>query len=89
MRFKREALKVLYSKLGDTYNYIALPFDVWQEKRQEYIKQYQIGIAKPKLTKFDIPGLNVIDQDQEYVNKEEKVINKAIEFFGDDIVKVE
>ena len=89
MRFKREALKVLYSKLGDTYNYIALPFDVWQEKRQEYIKQYQIGIAKPKLTKFDIPGLNVIDQDREYVNKEEKVINKAIEFFGDDIVKVE
>ena len=89
MRFKREALKVLYSKLGDTYNYIALPFDVWQEKRQEYVKQYQIGIAKPKLTKFDIPGLNVIEQEKEYVNKEEKVINNAIEFFGDDIVKVE
>lgn len=88
-KFKREALKVLYSKLGDTYNYIALPFDVWQEKRQEYIKQYQIGITRPKLTKFNIPGLNVIDEQQEYVNKEEKVINKAIEFFGDDIVKVE
>ena len=88
-KFKREALKVLYSKLGDTYNYIALPFEVWQEKRQEYIKQYQIGVARPKLTKFNIPGLNVIDEQQEYVNKEEKVINKAREFFGDDIVKVE
>ena len=88
-RFKREALKVLYSKLGDTYNYIALPFEVWQEKRQEYIKQYQIGVTRPKLTKFNIPGLSVIDEQQEYVNKEEKVINKAIEFFGDDIVKVE
>lgn len=88
-KFKREALKVLYSKLGDTYNYIALPFEVWQEKRQEYIKQYQIGVTRPKLTKFNIPGLNVIDEQQEYVNKEEKVINKAREFFGDDIVKVE
>ena len=88
-RFKKEALKVLYSKLGDTYNYIALPFDIWQEKRQEYVKQYQIGIAKPKLTKLDIPGLNIIDEKQEYVTKEEKIINKAIEIFGDDIVKVE
>ena len=88
-RFKRDALKVLYSKLNDTYNYIALPFDVWQEKRQEYIKQYQIGIAKPRLTKLDIPGLNIIDGTQEYVTKEEKIINKAKELFGDDFVKVE
>ena len=88
-KFKREALKILYAKLNDTYNYIALPFEVWQEKRQEYVKQYQIGITRPKLTKFDIPGLNIIDEEQEYVNKEEKVINKAIELLGEDIVKVE
>lgn len=88
-RFKRDALKVLYSKLNDTYNYIALPFDVWQEKRQEYIKQYQIGITKPRLTKLDIPGLNIIDGTQEYVTKEEKIINKAKELFGDDFVKIE
>ena len=88
-KFKREALKILYAKLGDAYNYIALPYDIWQAKRQEYVRQYQIGVVKPTLTPLEIPGLNIIDDALEYVNEEEKVINKAIKFFGDDIVKVE
>ncbi len=88
-KFKKEALKILYSKLGDSYNYIALPNDVWAEKRREYVMQYQIGIRKPNLTPFDIKGLNIIDEEQEYVSKDDKAINNAIEFFGDDIVKVE
>ena len=49
------------------------------QKAGDNVKQYQIGIAKPKLTKLDIPGLNIIDEKQEYVTKEEKIINKAIE----------
>ena len=88
-KFKRNALRLIYNKLNDTYNYIALPAQVWQEKRLEYVRQYQIGIRKPTLTPFNIKGLNIIDDKEEFINKEEKLINKAIDFFGNDIVKVE
>lgn len=88
-KFKKLALKLLYSKLNDTYNYIALPTNVWQEKRIEYVRQYQIGIKRPTLTPLNIKGLNIIDDSEEYVNNEDKIINNTIEFFGGNIVKVE
>ncbi len=88
-KFKKVALKLLYAKLNDTYNYIALPVNVWQEKRLEYVRQYQIGIKRPTLTPLNIKGLNIIDDSEEYVNDEEKIINSTIEFFGGNIVKIE
>ncbi len=88
-KFKKLALKLLYSKLNDTYNYIALPTNIWQEKRIEYVRQYQIGIKRPTLTALNIKGLNIIDDSEEYVNDEDKIINNTIEFFGGNIVKVE
>ena len=88
-KFKKLALKLLYSKLNDTYNYIALPTSVWQEKRIEYVRQYQIGIKRPTLTALNIKGLNIIDDSEEYINDEDKIINNTIEFFGGNIVKVE
>ena len=36
IKFKREALNLLYKNLGDTYNYIALPEKVWSEKERIY-----------------------------------------------------
>jgi len=87
-KFKKEALRLLYGKLGDSYNYIALPNDTWLEKRNEYKSQYQIGIKRPKLSPLNIKGLNLVEEQDEYVNKEEKVIKKTIEMFGDDIVKI-
>lgn len=88
-KFKKLALKLLYSKLNDTYNYIALPTSVWQEKRIEYVRQYQIGIKRPTLTALNIKGLNIIDDSEEYINDEDKIINNTIEFFCGNIVKVE
>lgn len=88
-KFKKVALKLLYAKLNDTYNYIALPVNVWQEKRLEYVRQYQIGIKRPTLTPLNIKGLNIIDDAEEYVNEEDKIINSTIEFFGGNIVKIE
>ena len=87
-RFKHEAIKLLYEKLGDSYNYLALPQDVWMQKRQEYIGQYQIGIKKPQLTPFNIPGLNIMSDNDEYKNNDEKLINNTLKMFGDDIVNI-
>ncbi len=88
MKFKKEAMRILYEKLGDTYNYIALPDNVWNEKRKEYVNQYRIGIKRPTLTPFQIEGLSVIDKRDEFSNKEDKIISQAINVFGDDLVKI-
>ncbi len=89
MSFKRESLKLLYDFLGDTYNYFAIPENIWLEKRTEYINQYNIGIRFPKLTPINDNTLNVLEDNKEYLKKEESSISKAIAFFGEDLVKVE
>ncbi len=86
--FKSKALRYLRSRLGDQYNYIALPIDVWREKRQEYIEQYQMGTKNPKLKPFNIPGLNINELAKENDEEIKKTINKTIDIFGDGIVKV-
>ena len=89
MAFKRESLKLLYDFLGDTYNYLALPEYVWNDKRTEYINQYNIGIRFPKLTPINDPNLNVIIENKEYLDNQESSVNKALNFFGQDLVKIE
>lgn len=89
MSFKRESLKLLYDFLGDTYNYFAIPENIWLEKRTEYINQYNIGIRFPKLTPINDNTLNVLEDNKEYLKKEESSTSKAIAFFGEDLVKVE
>lgn len=89
LSFKKESLKLLYDFLGDTYNYFAIPENVWQEKRTEYINQYNIGIRYPKLTPINDPTLNVLDDNKEYLKKVESSKSKAIAFFGEELVKVE
>lgn len=89
MAFKRDSLKLLYDFLGDTYNYLALPEYVWNDKRTEYINQYNIGIRFPKLTPINDPNLNVITENQEYLDNQESSVNKALNFFGQDLVKIE
>lgn len=86
-KFKKEALRVLLSKLGDSYNYIALPENIWQGIRNEYRNQYYTGTRRPKLSPLNIPGLNIISDSDEYETQEDRSYNKAIEMFGEDIVK--
>ena len=85
--FKEKSLRLLYNELGNTYNYMALPESIWLEKRHEYISQYNIGFTSPKLTPINDPTLVVITS--QYRDPKETVINKTIEMFGSDIVKVE
>ena len=88
IKFKREALNLLYKNLGDTYNYIALPEKVWSEKRNEYINQYNIGVRFPKLTPIDDPSLDVKKENQDFLERQEKLIDQAIKIFGEDFVKI-
>jgi DNA polymerase-3 subunit gamma/tau len=86
--FRNDALKILFNSLGDTYNYMALPENIWLKKRAEYVNQYNIGIKYPKLTPIEDVELLVIKSSSEYKDPKDKIVNKAIELFGD-IVKVE
>ncbi len=87
-KFKAVALKILYNLLGDSYNYIALPSNVWAEKSAEYKSQYFIGTKYPTLSPIKIEGLEIIDSKEEYKNDKEKTINKTIQMFGD-LVNIE
>lgn len=89
MKFKKESLKLLYNVLGDTYNYMALPENVWSEKRNEYHSLYYTGTKNIKLTPINDPTLSVVSDDQEYFDESRKAINKVKEMFGSDLVKVE
>ena len=89
MRFKKESLKFLYDLLGDSYNYIALPEEVWLNKRSEYTSQLYTGTKTIKLTPINDPKLSVLEDNREYVDKREKAINRVTEMFGKDIVTVE
>ncbi len=87
--FKNDALKIMFDNLRDTYNYMALPEHLWTEKRTEYINQYNIGIKYPKLTPIYDPELVVFKPIPEYQNPKDKIVDDAVSFFGDDIVKIE
>jgi hypothetical protein len=89
MKFKRDSLRFLLDYLGDNYNYIALPENTWTEKRTEYINQYNIGIRFPKITPINDPNLSVEKENQEYLKSQERMVNRAMEMFGGNIVKIE
>ena len=86
-RFKRESLKLLYEMLDSEYDYLAIPNDVWFEKRTEYVNQYNIGIKYPKLTPFNNPEL-IIGSEEEQKSESEKMLEKARSIFGDNLVTI-
>lgn len=86
-KFKRKALPLLYQALGEAYNYMALPENIWFDKRTEYINQYNIGIKFPKLTPFDDPRLSADETDT--MSPQERMASEAIRILGEEIVKIE
>lgn len=86
-KFKRKALPFLYEVLGAVYNYMAIPDNLWLEKRTEYINQYNIGIKYPKLTPFDDPRLSADETDP--MSPQEKMAGEVMKLLGADIVKIE
>ena len=89
-RFKSLAKKIFEQSLSVDINYyMALPKDTWQEKRTEYINQYNIGIKYPTLQPINNPELHEVEAEDDYVDERQKTIEKTIELFGEELVKVE
>lgn len=88
-KFKNVALKIISDSLNDTYNYMALPEDIWNDKRLEYVSQYQMGVKYPKLTPITNSDLVIIDANNDFKDPAEKVVDKTIDFFGQDLVNIE
>lgn len=85
-KFKRESLKLLFDFLGSTYNYMALPENLWMQKRAEYVNQYNIGAKNIHLEPFSETVLRSLMSDNE-PTPEEEMIEKAQKLFGNDIIE--
>lgn len=89
-RFKKKAIKLLSEYFGlDVEYYIALPKKDWTEKRTEYIQQYNMGFKHPRLTPIHNPLLKEVFEEDDFVDDKQKTIEKTIEIFGEDLVRVE
>ena len=84
-----DAKQVLRITFGKDYEFMALPENVWQEKRSEYIGQYGIGITHPKLTPINNPELKVVVVNYDNINNEKKPLQHARDFFGTEKVEEE
>ncbi len=82
-----EAKQILKITFGREYDFIALPEDVWQEKRNEYRGQYQMGTRFPKLTPINNPELKVIKNS--FVDDKGESYNQAVDLFGTNLIKEE
>ena len=81
----KQVLKVVYNK---DYDFVALPENTWQEKRNEYHGQYQMGIKYPKLTPIKNTELKVINITKDTFSKDRnESIKKAEELFGKSLIK--
>lgn len=89
-RFKKKAIKLFSEYFGlDVEYYIALPKKDWTEKRTEYIQQYNMGFKHPRLTPIHNPLLKEVSEEDDFVDDKQKTIEKTIEVFGEDLVRVE
>ncbi len=85
IRFQaKQILKITY---GREYDFMALPEDVWQEKRNEYRGQYQMGSKFPKLSPINNPELKIIKNS--FVDEKSASYNSALDLFGENLIKEE
>lgn len=80
-----EAKQILKLTYGKEYDFIALPENVWNEKRNEYRGQYQMGMRFPKLTPINNPELRIIKKS--FVDEKSESYRQAIDLFGEDLIK--
>ncbi|HOI46772.1 MAG TPA: DNA polymerase III subunit gamma/tau [Bacilli bacterium] len=89
-KMKDEANLIFKTKLGKPLSYIALPNDIWVEKRSEYVGQYNMGVKFPKLKPIDNPDLRVADEIESPLTTEKnKTVEKARSLFGEGLIKIE
>ena len=82
-----EAKQILKITFGREYEFIALPENIWQDKRNEYRGQYQTGTKYPKLTPINSPELRIIKKS--FVDEKNASYNRAVDLFGKNLIKEE
>jgi len=82
-KFKKRATTIICKTLLGKYEYLALPKEVWEEKRNEYSTQYKNKIKEPKLNEFDNERLVI----QNNFEKEKEEESDVIEQLYEDIFK--
>ncbi len=80
-----EAKQILKLTFGKEYDFIALPENVWNDKRNEYRGQYQMGMRFPKLTPINNPELRIIKKS--FVDEQSESYKHAVDLFGEDLIK--
>ena len=80
-----EAKQILKLTFGKEYDFIALPENVWNDKRNEYRGQYQMGMRFPKLTPINNPELKIIKKS--FVDEKSESYKQAVDLFGEDLIK--
>ena len=80
-----EAKQILKLTFGKEFDFIALPENVWNDKRNEYRGQYQMGMRFPKLTPINNPELRIIKKS--FVDEQSESYKQAVDLFGEDLIK--
>ncbi len=86
-KIRFEAKQILKITFGREYDFVALPDNIWQEKRNEYRGQYQMGTRYPKLTPINNPELRIIKKS--FVDEKTSSYNKAVNLFGENLIREE
>ena len=65
---------------------MALPENIWLQKRAEYVNQYNIGAKNIRLEPLNDMVIKALMSDNE-LTPEEEMLEKAQKLFGDDIIE--
>ena len=80
----KEVCEILKIAFGKEYDFLALPDDVWLDKRMEYSNKRKNGQMKPELTPFNNPELRIIvSESKASISDKTMMEQKAKDFFGD------
>jgi hypothetical protein len=86
-KIRVQAKQILKITFGREYDFIALPENIWQDKRNEYRGQYQMGTVYPKLTPINNPELKIVKKS--FVDEKNSSYNKAVDLFGKNLIREE
>ncbi|WP_025724962.1 DNA polymerase III subunit gamma/tau [Acholeplasma granularum] len=86
---KKQVLKIINSKQKLIKDYTVLIKPDWLVIRLDYANQYRSGIEKPVLKPMDLHLYDTTVKETKQNKKRSEIVDFAIEYFGEELVKVE
>ena len=83
------AKQILKITFGKDYDFMALPENVWQEKRLEYHGQYSMGNRTPRLSPITNPELRIVVPVNTISARKSETLQQAESLFGADLIEKE